>query len=107
MRNAAAFALALAALVTMTGCGGTSGTFDAGHGTAALTCMEHQRHTPPVNYTDDTARGLLLLRYYTTNGTRPYCDHRHATPADRAWARLYLKLGANPSPVSSILRPSR
>ncbi len=95
---------AAAATATVAGCGGTGGPFEAGSGTAPLACMRHQPHTPDAHYTDDTARSLTLLRYYTSNGARPYCDHRPSTSADRAWARLYVRLNANPKAVAAILR---
>ncbi|WP_067473479.1 hypothetical protein [Actinomadura hibisca] len=81
------------------------GPFQPGTATAPQTCMEHQRHTPEESFASDSARNLTLLRYYTANGNRPYCDRQAPTSADAQWARLHLKLGGNPESVRAILAP--
>jgi hypothetical protein len=64
-----------------------------------LTCMKHQPQRPGARYTDDTARRtdetLALLRYYTANGTKPYCDGHGPTDIDRQWVDIYVRLGAD------------
>lgn len=72
-----------------------------------LTCMKHQPRAPGTRYTDDTARDtgetLALLRYYTANGTKPYCDGRGPTEIDRRWAGIYVRLGADRKHVAALL----
>jgi hypothetical protein len=93
--------------VVLAGCGGASGGSFASPGTQALPCMQHQPKSPSSGYTDpakqNTAAGFEVLRYYTANGDRPYCDHKGATKNDKAWAKLYLKLGADPKLVRGVL----
>ncbi|MDX8054336.1 hypothetical protein SK571_33620 [Lentzea sp. BCCO 10_0798] len=64
-----------------------------------VSCMKHQEQTPGEEYFDegnwDTVVSLSLLRYYTANGTKPYCDGKAATGADQAWRRLYVQMGAD------------
>jgi hypothetical protein len=106
MKIIAITAAALCA-VAVAGCGGPSGGSFASPGTQALSCMQHQPKPPSTSYTDpakqNTAAGFEVLRYYTTNGDRPYCDHKAATKNDKAWAKLYLKLGADPKLVRGVL----
>lgn len=97
---------ALAVTLALAACGGTDGPFQAGPGTYPLACMQHQKNTPSTSYTKDTARGLAVLRYYTANGRNGYCDHKAPTTADKAWAHIYLKLGADPTAVQPILNRS-
>lgn len=84
-----------------------SGRFDD-QDQARIACMRHQAAPPGTEYTGgagtDTGRILLMLRYYVAHGRRPYCDRRPATAVDRAWATLYVRLGANPAAVAPILR---
>ncbi|GAC1330012.1 MAG: hypothetical protein NVSMB13_17890 [Mycobacteriales bacterium] len=74
---------------------------------APVTCMGHQRHAPTTDYTGgEKARTELVLRmlkYYSSNGTKGYCDHKPASATDKAWANLYVKLGAKPDAVAPIL----
>jgi hypothetical protein len=98
--------LALAVIPALAACGGNTGPFQAA-GESPPTCMRHQRNTPSASYAKDTAHGLAVLRYYTANGRRGYCDHKAPTAADRAWAHLYLELGADPQAVQPILNPVR
>ncbi|MFI6095799.1 hypothetical protein ACIA8G_09625 [Lentzea sp. NPDC051213] len=64
-----------------------------------ISCMKHQEQTPGEEYFDegnwDTVVSLSLLRYYTSNGSKPYCDGKAATPADEGWRKLYLQMGAD------------
>ena len=65
---------------------------------ALLTCLSHQAQPPGPRYTDDglrrTDETLALLRYYTANGHKPYCDGAGPTSTDLAWTRVYTQLGA-------------
>lgn len=38
---------------------------------------------------------MSILRYYTSNGAKPYCDGKAATDADQAWRKLYVRMGAD------------
>ena len=63
-----------------------------------VSCMKHQEQTPGEEYFDegnwDTVVSLSLLRYYTSNGAKPYCDGKTATDADQGWRKLYVQMGA-------------
>ncbi|MDX8147989.1 hypothetical protein SK854_38160 [Lentzea sp. BCCO 10_0061] len=63
-----------------------------------ISCMKHQEQTPGEEYFDegnwDTVVSLSLLRYYTSNGAKPYCDGKTATDADQGWRKLYVQMGA-------------
>lgn len=105
---------ALAAAVVLAGCGGSDApgpgpVFD-NEGGSPLTCMRHQPAPPGARYTDparrDTAEVLTMLRYYTANGHKPYCDGQPPTPVDTAWARLFVDLGAASDAVAPLL-PAR
>jgi len=69
--------------------------------------MAHQLEPPGSRYTVperiDTAELLTVLRYYTAHGRKPYCDGADATGADRAWAELYLRQGADRKNVAPLL----
>jgi len=72
--------------------------FDDG-GAGDIACMQHQAAAPGPRYTEPGRRRsgevLSLLRYYTANGAKPYCDRAAPTDADRRWARLYVDVGAD------------
>ncbi|MGB3442637.1 MAG: hypothetical protein WBA97_28165 [Actinophytocola sp.] len=72
-----------------------------------LACMKHQPHPPGPRYTDKSLRrtddSLALLRYYTANGTKPYCDNKGPTETDRQWARIYVRLGADSANIATVL----
>ncbi|MFJ7213108.1 hypothetical protein [Amycolatopsis sp. NPDC098790] len=72
-----------------------------------LSCLKHQPRGPGPRYTDDTLRRtdeiLALLRYYTANGAKKYCDGGDPTEADRQWAGLYVRLGADRKNVAALL----
>ncbi|WP_394620586.1 hypothetical protein JNUCC0626_16195 [Lentzea sp. JNUCC 0626] len=63
-----------------------------------ISCMKHQEQTPGEEYLDegnwDTVVSLSILRYYTSNGAKPYCDGKAATGADQGWRELYVRMGA-------------
>ncbi|WP_372666067.1 hypothetical protein [Amycolatopsis kentuckyensis] len=72
-----------------------------------LNCLKHQPQAPGPRYTDDTLRRtdetLALLRYYTANGAKEYCDGGDPTEIDRQWAGLYVRLGADRKNVAALL----
>lgn len=72
-----------------------------------LTCMKHQPQPPGARYTDDTAKRtgetFALLRYYTANGAKPYCDGNGPTDVDRQWVDIYVSLGADRKNVAALL----
>lgn len=103
---------ALTLALLLSGCGSNSdddGTFATGDETAyPLACMEHQPAKPGAQYTGGedatTALVLKMLRYYTANRTViGFCDGKPPTETDRAWAQLYVDLGAEPANVDRIL----
>lgn len=73
----------------------------------ALACMKHQPQAPGARYTADTSRRtdetLALLRYYTANGAKPYCDGHGPTGIDRQWIDIYVSLGADRKNVAALL----
>ncbi|MFI7674136.1 hypothetical protein [Actinophytocola sp. NPDC049390] len=79
----------------------------ARNATGELPCMKHQPEPPGLRYTDRTRRRtddtLLVLRYYTANGTKSYCDSKGPTDTDRQWLQLYVDLGADRSNVATLL----
>jgi hypothetical protein len=79
----------------------------ANEGAKPIACMQHQPAGPGRRYTDPAQRRtdetLPLLRYYTENGRKPYCDKASASDTDRAWAQLYVDLGADSANVAAIL----
>jgi len=72
-----------------------------------VSCMKHQALPPGTRYTDDTQRRtgetLALLRYYTANGAKAYCDGKGPTDVDRQWAEIYVRLGAERDNVAALL----
>ena len=103
-----AIPLVLAALAGCQQSGGSGPAFDDANG-AAVTCMAHQKHRPTGDYTGGekarTELVLRMLRYYAANGTKGYCDRKPSSATDKAWANLYVKLGAAPGQVAQILAP--
>ncbi|MGI8666343.1 MAG: hypothetical protein ACR2N4_09975 [Jatrophihabitans sp.] len=101
--------LAVLALTgALVGCGhhashATSGLFD-NQQQASLSCMAHQGQQPGPLYTAgaqgaDTAHVLQMMQYYTSNGSKPYCDGAKPSAIDQAWARLYVLLGGQATMV--------
>lgn len=101
--------LALALLVTA-GCDDKGPVFD-NEGGQQISCMQHQTGKPGSRYTDvekrNTAELLTVLRYYTSHGTKPYCDNAPPTEADRAWADFYVQQGADRTKVAPLLNGQR
>ncbi|GGX46039.1 hypothetical protein GCM10010353_70870 [Streptomyces chryseus] len=62
-------------------------------------CRVHQTEEPGDQYMAgsgaDTHSILRMMRYYTTNGRKPFCDGQGASAVDRRWRDLYIKLGGN------------
>lgn len=76
-------------------------------GGAEITCLRHQSQPPGARYTDPamkrTGEVLPLLRYYTVNGRKAYCDGAGPSDLDKGWARLYVQLGAEGANVAGLL----
>ncbi|MGW4528830.1 hypothetical protein [Amycolatopsis sp. NPDC004378] len=103
--------LALACCFSVVSC--SSAPSDPGpvfdnEGNQSISCMKHQQTGPGARYRDPdrirTDETLPLLRYYTANGRKNYCDGAVPSDADRAWAGVYVNLGADRVNVAGILR---
>ena len=85
--------------------GGGDGQFSA-KVLGSVDCLEHQDEAPGEDYTSgadaNTGKVLRMLRYYTVNGEKAFCDGGAATKTDRKWAKLYVKLGADPAKISGV-----
>ena len=109
-RNAAMVTLVM---VVASGCSSVarSGTapaaaFDA-QGGGRVPCLVHQTHMPTPIFEPGTQRTgavLVVLHYYTANGTDRYCDGHSPTVIDGAWVRLYEVMGADPANLAPGLR---
>ncbi len=102
--------LGVAALLTLTACGGSEsdGRFAAGTDAYPLSCLQHQDAMPGKAYageeTDDTAAVFQMLEYYTANkNVRTFCDGKAPSKTDKAWAQTYVDLGAEPANVAHLL----
>ncbi|MFI5643258.1 hypothetical protein [Kitasatospora sp. NPDC051705] len=100
-RSSLLVCLALAAAPLLTGCGSEpEGSFDAQPGTPSPTCVQHQSRTPGTRYTggqaSDPRAVLEMMRFYTANGTKAFCDGKPPTDTDRRWTDLYTALGGDP-----------
>ncbi|MBT2529361.1 hypothetical protein J7E91_29175 [Streptomyces sp. ISL-99] len=89
---------ALPTALALSGCAPSpSGSLDAQTATPSPECRVHQTEEPGARYTAgsraDTDSILEMMRYYTANGTKPFCDGKGATSTDRHWMDLYSKLG--------------
>ncbi|MFJ9950024.1 hypothetical protein [Kitasatospora sp. NPDC091207] len=75
------------------------GSFDARPGTPTPSCLQHQVNDPGADYTggekSDPRAVLEMMRFYTANGTKAYCDGRPPTDTDRRWTGLYVALGGD------------
>jgi len=74
------------------------GLLDTQPGDPSPVCLVHQKQPPGSRYTAgkqaDPQSVRELLRYYTANGTKGFCDGREPTGTDRRWTDLYRRLGA-------------
>jgi hypothetical protein len=102
--------LVATALLLLAGC--TQGATAAGvkfddEGLAEVACMKHQPAPPAADYTDEdggpTPEVLPVLRYYTAHGKKAYCDGTGPNDADKAWAAVYVDLGADKANVAKLL----
>ena len=102
--------LVATALLLLAGC--TQGATAAGvkfddEGLADVACMKHQPAPPAADYTDEdggpTDEVLPVLRYYTAHGKKAYCDGTGPNDADKAWAAVYVDLGADKANVAKLL----
>ncbi|WP_195911344.1 hypothetical protein [Streptomyces kaniharaensis] len=103
-------AAALLGAVLLSGCSHPSDAgFDAQSATPSPTCLVHQTRDPGNRYTAGNSAApravLEMMRYYTANGTKAYCDGQPPTGTDRHWTGLYTTLGGDPThlgtPVTS------
>lgn len=98
MKKLIVFVFAALALTACTSQSGATAQFDDEQ-QGDIACMRHQDQTPGEEYFDegnwDTVVSLSILRYYTTNGAKPYCDGKAATEADQGWRKLYVQMGAD------------
>ncbi|GHE25831.1 hypothetical protein GCM10018781_77760 [Kitasatospora indigofera] len=96
--------LLLLASPLLAACGGEpDGSFDAQPGTPSPSCLQHQAQDPGTKYTggekSDPRSVLEMMRFYTANGTKAFCDGKPPTDTDRRWTDLYAKLGGDASHV--------
>lgn len=77
---------------------------------AEITCLEHQEQPPGVAYTGgvdaDTAAIFTMLRYWASNGDKPYCDGEPPTAVDVQWRDVVEDLGAAHPPDPPGVTPS-
>jgi len=70
-------------------------------------CMKHQTQSPGSAYTGDApsklGSTLEVFRYYTENGSKPYCDGAGPTAIDKRWARFVVDAQGPVSTVQAIL----
>ncbi|QKW23173.1 hypothetical protein HUT16_32475 [Kitasatospora sp. NA04385] len=94
-----------AALLTGCSSGTQNGSFDAQPGTPSPTCLQHQGQEPGSRYTggekSDPTAVLEMMRFYTANGTKAYCDGKPPTDTDLRWTRLYTDLGGGAGHVAA------
>jgi len=102
-------AMVVTVAVTAAACGSTPATpaFNDAAG-APVTCLSHQRAKPTAAYepgapSENTGEVLTMMRYYTANGSRDYCDGSGPSDADRRWLRGYLAAGGAPSHIARWL----
>ncbi|MEV4613176.1 hypothetical protein AB0K43_11320 [Kitasatospora sp. NPDC049258] len=101
--------LILLAAPLLAACGAEpDGSFDARPGTPSPTCIQHQSQDPGAKYTggekSDPRSVLEMMRFYTANGTKAYCDGKPPTATDRRWTELYATLGGDPRHVAQPKR---
>ncbi|MGW2787576.1 hypothetical protein ACWC3X_41340 [Streptomyces populi] len=88
---------ALLGAIALGGCGTSAdGRLDAQANDPTPVCRIHQKQLPGSRYTAgpkaDTAAVLQMLRYYTANGAKAFCDGKPPTGTDRRWTDLYTAL---------------
>ncbi|MFJ1768062.1 hypothetical protein ACIOD2_47635 [Amycolatopsis sp. NPDC088138] len=101
---------ALACCLLIAGCSAAPpdpGPVFDNEGNQPVSCMKHQQAEPGARYRDPdrirTDETLPLLRYYTSNGRKTYCDGAAPSDVDRAWAGVYVGLGAARANVTGVL----
>lgn len=109
MRTHIAVAALSVVLGGLAGCGSGAGPVFDEEGGEPVSCMIHQAEPPGPRYTDpqseeyNTGDLFAVLRYYTANGTKPFCDGAPPSETDRAWAQLYVDQTGVADRVSTIL----
>lgn len=111
--NRTAAVLTAVALLTASGCSvsrsasATAAAFDA-QGGGRVGCLAHQTHKPTAIFGPGTKQltgaVLIVLRYYTANGTDRFCDGHRPTAIDREWTSIYLAMGAGRDHLAPDLR---
>jgi hypothetical protein len=98
MKKLVVFVFAALALSACSSEGAVTAQFDDEQ-QADISCMKHQEQQPGEEYFEeanwDTVVSLSILRYYTANGSKSYCDGKAATSADQGWRKLYVQMGAD------------
>ncbi|MEV8037941.1 hypothetical protein [Streptomyces sp. NPDC086182] len=89
---------ALLSALALSGCGASAdGALDTQANDPTPVCRVHQKQPPGGRYTAgakaDTGAVLQMLRYYTANGAKAFCDGKPSTGTDRRWTDLYTALG--------------
>ncbi|MFD8737364.1 hypothetical protein ACFV06_20925 [Streptomyces sp. NPDC059618] len=97
-RRPIVLAAALLGAVAVGGCGASAdGRLDVQANDPSPVCRVHQKEAPGDRYAAgakaDTGAVLRMLRYYTANGTKAFCDGKPPTGTDRRWTDLYTALG--------------
>lgn len=98
-RRPIAPAAALLGALVLSGCGAAAGgVLDVQATDPTPACRVHQRQPPGSRYAAgaraDTGAVLKMLRYYTANGAKAFCDGKPPTSTDQRWTDLYTVLGA-------------
>ncbi|MFB6888932.1 hypothetical protein ACFCX4_06405 [Kitasatospora sp. NPDC056327] len=99
-RPARLLCLTLLSAQLLTACSNDpDGRFDAQPATPTPSCLPHQTRNPGSAYTggrrSDPAAVLEMMRFYTANRTKAYCDGQPASDRDRRWTSLYTELGGD------------
>ncbi|WP_433888475.1 hypothetical protein [Streptomyces sp. CA-111067] len=101
-------AAAMLAALALGGCAHSGGgALNAQDATATPACRVHQNQQPSERYTagarSDPRSVLELMRYYTANGGKAFCDGKPPTRTDQRWTDLYARLGGagGPTPTAS------
>ncbi|BFV56303.1 hypothetical protein KCMC57_up14070 [Kitasatospora sp. CMC57] len=98
----------LATLPLLTACSADEqGRFDPQNASPSPTCLQHQAQQPGTRYSGgqeaDPTAVLEMMRFYTANGTKAYCDGKPPTAVDQRWTGLYTALGGD---TAHVRRPS-
>ncbi|MFJ4434757.1 hypothetical protein [Streptomyces sp. NPDC088923] len=110
-RTFRAVVLLVPCALVATACTASPTTADLVTGAASPSadCRVHQKAAPASRYTAgagaDPAAVLAMLRYWTANGEKRFCDGKGPTDADHAWAELYARLGGRTADAGGPASP--